>query len=159
VHTFTRTLPWTNELIKWNYLSAFFTPDHNAPVTGGINLSDPIGGEAYGIPLNTSTAPRFRFKFSNCTIVPDTAPYFVCTILDDICEWSLDESSPPDDIVGVMSVISNAMSNMIHLFFPLILLILTIFHSHILHILSFHIKFIIQLLIRFWCSFDSFYRF
>lgn len=79
------------------YLSAFFTPDQRAAVTGGINLSDPVGGDAYGIPLKTSTGSKLRP--SKCTIVPETAPYFVCTILDDIWAWSLagSLSSPPDE--------------------------------------------------------------
>lgn len=73
------------------------TPDQSAAVTGGMNLSDPVGGEAYGIPLNTSTGSKFRP--SKCTIVPDTAPYFVWTIRDGIWAWSLDGSlsSPPDE--------------------------------------------------------------
>lgn len=62
-----------------------------------MNLNDPVGGDAYGIPLNTSTGSKFRP--SKCTIVPDTAPYFVWTILDVIWAWSLagSLSSPPDE--------------------------------------------------------------
>lgn len=100
--------------IKFNYLSAFLTFDHRPVDTGGIKRSDPIGGEAYGMPLKTSTGPRFRLKFSNCTIVPVTWPYFVCTIREVICAWSLGVeeslSSPPDEESG-SSVIINATSN------------------------------------------------
>lgn len=62
-------------LILSPYLSAFRTPAHVAADTGGIKRSDPVGGEAYGIPLNTSTGSKLRA--SSCTIVPDTAPFFV----------------------------------------------------------------------------------
>lgn len=107
-------LKCTSGEIKFNYLSAFLTFDHRPVETGGIKRSDPMGGEAYGMPLNTSTAPRLRLKFSNCTIVPVTWPYFVWTILEVICAWSfgVEESlsSPPDEESGI-SVIINATSN------------------------------------------------
>lgn len=62
------------------------TPDHNAPVTGGMKRNDPIGGDAYGMPLNASTGSKCRP--SKCTITPDTEPYFVCTTRDDNCTVS-----------------------------------------------------------------------
>jgi hypothetical protein len=34
---------WGHTGPKW---SAIFTPDHNAPVTGGMNLRFPVGGDA-----------------------------------------------------------------------------------------------------------------
>uniref|UniRef100_A0A182UR03 Uncharacterized protein n=1 Tax=Anopheles merus TaxID=30066 RepID=A0A182UR03_ANOME len=50
----------------------------SAPVTGGMNRRLPTGGEAYGTPRNASTGSRWRP--SRCSIVPETAPYLVCTI-------------------------------------------------------------------------------
>ena len=32
-----------------------FVPVQGEPLTGGMNLNDPTGGEAYGRPRNTST--------------------------------------------------------------------------------------------------------
>lgn len=128
-------------IIKWFYLSAFFTPDQSAAVTGGMNLKDPVGGEAYGIPLKISTGSKFRP--SKCKIVPETAPYFVCTILDVICAWSFEGSlsSPPhekgsstdtnqtiDNIVGWFPRISKLWRNFY-----------SIFHSHILIEVIFYI--------------------
>lgn len=68
------------------YRSALRTPDHSAPVTGGINRNEPIGGDAYGMPLNASTGSKCLP--SKCTITPDTGPYFVVTTRDDNCTVS-----------------------------------------------------------------------
>lgn len=65
----------------WN-LSATLTPDHSEPVTGGINRSEPTGGEAYGTPRNTSTASSRRL--SGVTITPLTSPYLVRTTRLDV---------------------------------------------------------------------------
>lgn len=78
-------------IIIFTHRSALRTPDHRAPVTGGIKRSDPIGGDAYGIPLNASTGSKWRP--SKFTITPDTEPYFVCTTRDDNCTVS--EPIPP----------------------------------------------------------------
>lgn len=64
-------------------LSATFTPDHSAPVTGGINRRLPRGGLAYGIPRNTSTGSKCLE--SRVTMTPLTSPYFVRTVLEVSC--------------------------------------------------------------------------
>jgi len=62
--------------------SATLTPDHSEPVTGGMNRSEPTGGEAYGTPRNTSTASNRRL--SGVTITPLTSPYLVRTTRLDV---------------------------------------------------------------------------
>lgn len=130
-----------------------------------------MGGEAYGMPLNTSTAPRFRLKFSNCTIVPVTWPYFVWTIREVICAWSLGVeeslSSPPDEESG-SSVIINATSNIFtsqwhqgyfkniknhFLWFFFIQIFWNKNHTHILHMFQFTWN-ISTLLFAYWLVFD-----
>lgn len=90
------------------YLSAFLTPDHSAPVTGGINRSEPTGGDAYGMPRNDSTGSKCLP--SKCIITPDTAPYFVCTMRDvnlGPSELELPAPPPPDDIGNSSGRITN----------------------------------------------------
>jgi len=59
--------------------SAILTPDHIAPLTGGMKRRLPTGGAAYGMPLYTSTAPRKRSRTFGVTMVPMMSPYLVCT--------------------------------------------------------------------------------
>lgn len=102
----------SNVLILSPYLSAFRTPAHVAADTGGIKRSDPVGGEAYGTPLNTSTGSKLRA--SNCTIVPDTAPFFVWTIRDDIWGWAwllVGSRSSPLHVNGSVSAKSHTITN------------------------------------------------
>jgi hypothetical protein len=93
--------------------SAIFTPDHNAPVTGGINLRLPVGGDAYGIPRNTSTGSKCLL--SNVTITPLTSPYFVLTVLelkvadddvDDVDDEDDDAANDDDDPVAAASLLT-----------------------------------------------------
>src|SRR5262245_24121767 len=49
------------------------TDDHDAGVAGGRHLRSPVGGAAYGSPLNTTTLPGPAF-------VPRTGPDVVRTI-------------------------------------------------------------------------------
>lgn len=66
--------------------SALRTPDQRAPVTGGMKRNEPVGGDAYGIPLKASTGSKCRP--SKCTMTPDTDPYLVWTTRDDNCTVS-----------------------------------------------------------------------
>lgn len=105
--------------MQWNtYLSAFFTPDHNAPVTGGIKRNEPIGGDAYGMPRNASTGSKCLP--SKWTMTPDTEPYLVWTMRDvnllpsgPVCEPApllpLLPPLPPDDIGN--NIGSSTMAN------------------------------------------------
>src|SRR5690242_6367624 len=47
------------------------TPDHAGAGSGGRQRSGPTGGTAYGMPLNTRTAPSMR---------PSSTPAGACTI-------------------------------------------------------------------------------
>lgn len=103
---------WFQVVYSVTYLSTFLIPDHKALVTGGINRREPVGGLAYGIPLNASTGSKWRP--SKWIMVPDSWPYFVCTTLDVSWAWSLYASSwlppsPPE--IGVNRGITISITN------------------------------------------------
>lgn len=104
---------WNKYTIWWKifqiqnnhtYRSALRTPDQRAPVTGGMNRNEPIGGDAYGIPLNASTGSKCRP--SKCTITPDNEPYFVCTTRDDNCTVSA--PMPPKLLILLLLLLAAA---------------------------------------------------
>lgn len=91
-------------------LSATLIPDQRAPVTGGMNLSEASGGEAYGIPLKTSTGSKYLD--SRVTITPLRSPYFVLTTLElrvpvpapEVPEDEDDRWSPEPDAASHLTV-------------------------------------------------------
>lgn len=100
------TIWWKIVQIQNNHThrSALRTPDQRAPVTGGMNRNEPIGGDAYGIPLNASTGSKCRP--SKCTITPDNEPYFVCTTRDDNCTVSA--PMPPKLLILLLLLLAAA---------------------------------------------------